>query len=150
MPTLLIVHHTPSPATHELLTSVRQGAGDDAIEDVDTVVVPALAAGPADVLAADGILVGTTANIGYMAGAVKHFFDQIYYPCLDACDKMPWGLWVHGNDDTTGAVRSVTTIATALGWRAVADPVTMTGTVTPADLEACWNLGATVAATLAA
>lgn len=150
MPRLLIVHHTPSPATHELLTSVRTGASDDAIENVETVVVPALAAGPADVLAADGILVGTPANIGYMSGAVKHFFDQIYYPCLGASENLPWGLWVHGNDDTTGAVRSVTSIATALGWRAVAEPVTTTGTPTPADRQACWNLGATVSATLAA
>jgi multimeric flavodoxin WrbA len=36
----------------------------------------ALAATASDVLAADGVLLGTTANIGYMSGALKHFLTR--------------------------------------------------------------------------
>ena len=53
-------------------------------------------------LEADGVLLGTPANIGYMSGALKHFFDTVYYPCLDATVGLPFGVYVHGNDDTAG------------------------------------------------
>ena len=42
------------------------------------VVRPALEATADDVLAADGYLLGTTANFGYMSGALKHFFDSTF------------------------------------------------------------------------
>ena len=148
MPTLLLVHHTPSPAMHSVLEAVRAGATDDAIEGVDVVVRPALAATAVDVLGADGYLLGTPANFGYMSGALKHFFDQVYYPCLDATVGRPYALYLHGNDDTAGAVRAVETIATGLRWRRVHQPVTIVGKPGRDDLDACWELGATVAAGL--
>lgn len=148
MPTLLIVHHTPSPSMQAMLEAVLAGARDEAIEGVEVVVRPALAATAVDVLAADGYLLGTPANIGYMSGALKHFFDQIYYPVLEATVGRPYALYVHGGSDTTGAVRSVETIATGLKWKRLHEPVTVLGTLDANDREACWELGATVAASL--
>ncbi len=149
MPRLLVVHQTTSPALEELLEAVLAGAGTDEIEGVEVAVRPALAASTVDVLAADGFVLGTPANIGYMSGALKHFFDQIYYPCRLATRGAPYGLYVHGNSDTAGAVRAVETIATGLGWQPVHAPVAVVGAPGAADREACWDLGATVAATLA-
>ncbi len=146
MARLLIVHHTTSPALQELLESVRSGAGTDELEGVEVVVRPALGTTVPDVLAADGYLLGTPANIGYMSGALKDFFDRIYYPCLEATGRRPYGLWVHGNDDTAGAVRAVESIAGALQWERVRPPVTIVGAPGKEDLEACWELGAVVAA----
>ena len=77
-----------------------------------------------------------------MSGALKHFFDGIYYPCLEATRRRPYGLYVHGGMDTTGAVRAVESIATGLQWRPVRPPVTVTGPPRQADLDACWDLGA--------
>jgi multimeric flavodoxin WrbA len=68
-----------------------------------------------DVLGADGYLLGTPANLGYMSGALKHFLDQIYYPCLEATVRRPYGLYVHGDSDTAGAVRAVEAITRGLG-----------------------------------
>jgi multimeric flavodoxin WrbA len=146
---LLIVHHTPSPATHTLLEAVRSGATADGIEGVEVVLRPALAATAIDVLEADGYLLGTPANIGYMSGALKHFFDQIYYPCLEATRRRPFGLYVHGGMDTGGAVRAVESITGGLQWRAIRPPVCVTGPPGKQDLEACWELGALLAAGLA-
>ena len=70
MARLLVVHHSPTPAVRGLAEAVVAGAGDGAIEGVEVVVRPALEARAADVLAADGYLLGTTANFGYMSGAL--------------------------------------------------------------------------------
>ena len=148
MPTLLIVHHTPSPNLQELFEAARAGATDDAIEGVEVVARPALRAGPADVLEADAYLLGTPANLGYMSGALKHFFDQIYYPCLEATKRRPYGVFVHGNNDTTGALTAIEKIATGLEWKRTQEPVSVIGEVTKADVDACWELGAALAASL--
>jgi multimeric flavodoxin WrbA len=149
MPRLLVVHHTPSPALQEMFEATVSGARTDEIEGVEVVIRPALTAAAADVLRADGYLLGTPANIGYMSGALKHFFDGIYYPCLEATRRRPYGLYVHGGMDTGGAVRAVEAIATGLQWRAVRPPVCVTGTPARPDLEACWELGALLAAEIA-
>ncbi|GAA2727072.1 flavodoxin family protein [Actinocorallia aurantiaca] len=146
MSRLLIVHHTPSPALQELLEAARSGASTDEVEGVETVTRPALSASVTDVLEADAILLGTPANIGYMAGALKHFFDTVYYPCLEAKPQLPYGLYVHGGNDVTGAVRAVESIAAGMSWKAVRPPVAVIGSVGKADLEACWELGALLAA----
>ena len=83
------------------------GATNDAIEGVEVVPRAALAATAIDVLDADGYVLGTPANLGYISGALKHFFDQIYYPCLDATVGRPFGFYLHGNSDTTGAARAI-------------------------------------------
>jgi len=149
MPTLLHVHHTTSPSVHAMFDAVQSGATDPRIEGVDVVTRAALQASVSDALAADGYLLGTPANLGYMSGALKHFFDQIYYPCLEATIGRPFGVYVHGNNDTTGALRAIEIATTGLRWREVQAPISVIGSPTRADLEACWELGAAVATGLA-
>ncbi len=98
-----------------------------------------------DVLAADAVVLGTPANIGYMSGALKHFFDTVYYPCLSETAGLPYALYVHGNNDTAGAVRAVESIAKGLSWHRHRPPVTVVGDLSRADREACWELGAVTA-----
>jgi multimeric flavodoxin WrbA len=159
VPKLLIVHHSPTPATRRLTDAVVAGAGDDAIEGVDVTVRSALEATLDDVLDADGHLIGTSANFGYMSGAVKHFFDSYFLELGGALAddgsaagaseaRKPYGLWVHGRYDTTGAVRSVQSIVGALPWRQAAPVLEVMGDVTDADLESARELGGTLAALL--
>jgi NAD(P)H-dependent FMN reductase len=146
MPRLLVVHHTASPALQAVLEAVKEGVA--MVDDVELVLRPALSAGAVDVLEADAVLLGTPANIGYMSGAMKHFFDTVYYPCLDATVGLPYGVYVHGNDDTTGALNSIQRITGALRWKQVAAPLSLIGPPAPDDLEACRELAATVAVQL--
>ena len=149
VPRLLIVHHTPSPSVHALLEAARSGATDPAIGPIEVVVKAALHATVADVLEADGYLLGTPANLGSMSGALKHFFDQIYYPCLEDTPGRPYGVFVHGNDDTAGAIRDIERIVTGLRWTLVQPVLSVVGHPAKADIEAAWELGAATAALLA-
>jgi multimeric flavodoxin WrbA len=165
MPVLLVVHHSPTPSVRSLASAVVAGANDDAIEGVEVVVRPALEATAADVLGADGYLLGTTANFGYMSGALKHFFDTVFLEAGGALGddgtgddgtgaaagggKKPYGLWVHGRYDTTGAVRSVQSIVQALPWVQAAAVLEVLGEVGEAERERGYELGGTLAALLA-
>jgi len=161
MPSLLVIHHSPTAATRSLLEAVLVGARDPQIEDVDVRAVAALAATAEDVLGADGYILGTTANFGYMSGAMKHFFDSTFLAIGGALDesggagtsvsptnKRPFGLFVHGRYDTTGAVRSVLSIVQALGWRRAHETLEVMGDVDDHHLTTAHELGATLAATL--
>src|SRR3954449_10276986 len=132
MARLLVVHHSPTGSVRALTDAAVAGANDDEIEGVEVVVRPALEANADDVLGADGFLLGTPANFGYMSGALKHFFDTIFLEAGGALGedgsagrmsggKKPFGLYVHGRYDTTGAVRSVLTIVQALPWSQAAE-----------------------------
>lgn len=160
MARLLIVHHSPTATVQALTDAVIRGAQDPAIEGVDVVVRAALDARAEDVLAADGFLLGTTANFGYMSGALKHFFDTIFLEAGGALTddgsagstpggKRPFGLWVHGRYDTTGAVRSVLSIVGALPWRQSAEVLEVIGDVGDGELDSAYELGGTIAALLA-
>src|SRR4051794_24325442 len=149
MSVLLVVHHTTSPALQALLEAVLDGTRAEGLDGVEVRVRPALTASMAEGLESDGFVLGTPANIGYLSGAMKHFFDGIYYPTLTAKPGAPYGLYVHGNNDTEGAVRAAESITKGMGWERVHAPVTIIGAPTKDDFEACWDLGATLAATLA-
>ncbi|WP_148612850.1 flavodoxin family protein [Nocardioides rubriscoriae] len=160
MPRLLVVHHSPTSLVRSLTDAVLAGTRDDAIERVEVVVRPALDATAADVLAADGYLLGTPANFGYMSGALKHFFDTVFLEVGGALDadgsgtataagRKPYGLWVHGRYDTTGAVRSVQSIVAALPWAQAAPVLEVLGEVGDREREQAYELGGTLAALLA-
>jgi multimeric flavodoxin WrbA len=164
MARLLVIHHSPTRAVAGITESVLAGCHDEAIEDVEIVACRALdfATGSAtadDILGADGYLLGTTANFGYMSGALKHVFDSTFLaiggslapdgsaaPVGGSTTGRPFGLYVHGRYDTTGAVRSVMSVAGALGWRQAFDILEVMGNVEEDALARAYELGATLAA----
>lgn len=161
MARLLLVHHSPTRAVRALTEAVLAGAGDDAVTGVEVMARPALEATAADVLAADGYLLGTPANFGYMSGALKHFFDSTFLQVGGALSDdgsagdsrgvtsgRPYGLYVHGRYDTAGAVRSVQSIVGALRWRQAAEVLTVIGDVTDEHRAAAYELGGTISALL--
>jgi multimeric flavodoxin WrbA len=131
-----------------MFEAVVSGATDPDIEGVEVLRRPALTVSPVEMLQADGYVLGTPANLGYISGALKHAFDQSYYQLLDSTRGRPFGLWLHSNEGTEGAERAVDGITGGLGWERVVKTVIVSGKPTKADVEACWNLGATVAAQL--
>jgi hypothetical protein len=144
---LILIAHTPSPNTARLRDAILAGAGSPGIA-VATRCLPPLEAGPDDVIAAQAVILLTTENLGYMSGALKDFFDRIYYPCLERTQGLPYALAVRAGHDGTGTRRAVETIVTGLRWRAVQEPLICRGEFREHFVSQCFELGAALAAGL--
>jgi multimeric flavodoxin WrbA len=147
---LLIVYHSQSGTTSQMAQAVIRGANHKDIEDVEVRVRDALEATQHDVLWADGYIFGTPENFGYMSGALKYFFDRIYYPCLDKIGGRPYALFIRAGNDGSGALASISRIVTGLAIREVQDPVLIAGEFDETRLAECEKLGMTMAAGLEA
>jgi multimeric flavodoxin WrbA len=147
---LLVVFHSRSGGTAAMTDAVVAGANDDAIEGVEVCVQRAFDTTVDDVRACNGIVLGTPENFGYMSGAIKDFFERIYYPLLDETQGLPYALFVKASTDGYGAVQSIERIVAGLHWKLVMPPVVVVGDLGPGDLERCQELGATIAAGLEA
>ena len=77
----------PSPATARLVESVVSGATDPEITGVELVCRAVLAAMAS--LGADGVVLGTPETSATRPGAVKYFFDQVFYVCARDTRGMP-------------------------------------------------------------
>lgn len=144
---LLIVHHTQSGNTGRLAEAVLRGA--QRVEECEAQLKRAFDAGTDDLLACDGLLLGTPENFGYMSGALKDFFDRTYYPCEGRLTGLPYAVFVSAGNDGTGAVREIDRIARGYGWKTVAEPLIVRKGVSTADLLQAEALGEAMAAGLA-
>lgn len=144
---LLIVHHSQSGNTDALAAAIREGAGAFA-DEVTLRSRRAFDATLDDLLWANGLLIGTPENFGYLSGAVKDFLDRTYYPAQGKLNGLPWAMFVSCNNDGSGAVSALERIALGYGWNKVAEPVLVRGEVTEAGLAQCRELGQMLAAGL--
>jgi multimeric flavodoxin WrbA len=147
---LLIVAHNPSPNTQKLVEATLRGATHEDIDGVEVKHIPPLQATPDDVLWADAIILGTTENFGYMSGALKDFFDRIYYPCIEQTGAMPFALYIRAGLDGTGTRIAVGKITTGLSWKAVQEPIILHGEYRSEFETQCEELGMLMAASLEA
>jgi len=147
---LLVVFQSRTGGTEALAEAAIAGATSDDIDEVEVHVRRAFDAVADDVRRCDGILLGTPENFGYMSGAMKDFFERIYYELLDETRGLPYTLFVKGSHDGEGAVRSVEKIATGLAWRTALPPVVVAGDIDDDALARCHELGLTFAAGLEA
>lgn len=140
---LLVVFHTQSGNTGRLAEAVVRGA--QRVDEIDTVVKRTFDAGVDDLLACDGLLLGTPENFGYMSGALKDFFDRTFYPCEGKLTGLPYAVFVSAGNDGSGAIREIGRIALGYGWKLVSDPVIARASVTGEALADCEALGEALA-----
>jgi len=149
MPRLLIVYHSQTGNTKAMAEAARQGATDPLIEGVDVRLKTVAHAGPADLLAAQGLLLGTPENFGYMSGGMKDFLDRTFYPVEGKLRPLPYAVFISAGNDGEGALRAIRRIAGGYPFVEVQDPIIARGDVEP-HLPACRELGMTLAAGLEA
>jgi multimeric flavodoxin WrbA len=147
MKTLLIVYHTGGVKTAQMAEAVERGARSEV--GVRVVMKRCAEAGPEDVLAADGLILGTPENFGYMSGMMKDFLERIFYACEGKVEGRPWALFVGAGQDGSGAVTSVERIVTGLRLKRVCDPVVVVKELKAGQITALEEMGAALAAGLA-
>jgi NAD(P)H-dependent FMN reductase len=157
---LLIVFHSLTNGTRQIAEAAASAAAQD--PDINVRLLTAADARSGDVLAADGYIFATPENLAAMAGRMKDFFDRTYYDALDRINGRPYGTLVCAGSDGQNAVRQIVRIATGWRLRSVADPIVICThaqtpdtilapkVIPPADLDRCRDLGAALAAGLAA
>ncbi len=144
---LLIVYHTQSGNTGRLAHASLRGA--QRVGETETVMKRAFEAGTDDLLACDGLLLGTPENFGYMSGALKDFFDRTFYPCEGKLTGLPFAVFVSAGNDGTGAVREIGRIALGYGWKSVAEALIVRKEVSDAALADAEALGEAMASGIA-
>lgn len=147
---LLIVFQSQSGTTSQMADAVIRGASHPDVDGVEVRVCNALEADADDLLWADGFILGTPENFGYMSGAMKYFLDRVYYECIDKINGMPYALFVRAGNDGSGALSSMRRILTGLAVKEVQDAVLIAGDFDAARLAECEELGLTMAAGLEA
>jgi multimeric flavodoxin WrbA len=162
---LLIVHHSMTGGTAQMARAAAAGArgADDGGTGAPRVTaLESRAARAEDVLEADGYLFATPENLAAMSGVMKDFFDRVYYPALDRLNGRPYATLICAGSDGRNAAQQIARIATGWRLRAVAEPLIVCThaqtteeilrpkVIAADDLRRCEELGATLAAGLAA
>ena len=146
MARLLFIAHAPSENTVALMeATTKRITGESKVE---LITKPPLEASAKDVLGADGVLIATTENIGYMAGLTKDFFDRSYNDMLETTTSKPVALYIRAGLDGTGTKRALEAIFTGLRWKLIAEPLILHGKWQADYPEQAAELGLTLAAGL--
>jgi|TARA_B110001454_G_scaffold21748_1_gene21105 multimeric flavodoxin WrbA len=145
---LVIIAHAPSDNTQRMLHALLKGARHPDISAVDVHYIAPLDVQPDDIKSAHAIIIGTTENLGYMAGLIKDVFDRCYYDCLDHTQGLPFCFYIRAGHDGTGTRRALETITTGLRWKLVQEPLICTGAFQEDFIKQCEDLGMTMAASL--
>lgn len=147
---LLIVYHTKTGNTGRLAEAVLKGASSELVTGVEIRVQSAREAGPEDLLWADGLLLGTPENFGYMSGALKDFLDRTFYEVEGRIQPLPCAVFISAGNDGSGALRAIRRIANGYPFIEVQEPVIAQGELSSEDLNRCEELGLALAAGLEA
>jgi multimeric flavodoxin WrbA len=142
---LLIVYHSKTGNTARLAEAALEGATAGDVSGVDVRFRAAGGAGAADLLWADGVLLGTPENFGYMSGAMKDFLDRTFYEVEGKLQPLPCGIFISAGNDGDGALRALRRIIRGYPFEEVQAPVVARGRIGADDLAACRELGMALA-----
>ncbi len=147
MKKILILYHSQSGNTEILAFAILKGILTQ--EGINTKIKKALEANLQDLLWCDAVLFGTPENFGYMSGALKHFFDQTYYPAkAQSFLNITYAIFISCENNGSGAAHQIDQIATGYPFKKSLKPLIIKGKIGEIQLKYAFEYGQTMAAGL--
>jgi multimeric flavodoxin WrbA len=146
MTKILIIYHSLGGANRKMAEAVA--AGVESIEGVEALLKPALETTLEDLTSCAGLAIGSPEYFGYMAGAVKDFFDRTYERARgdSRVFRKPFVIFINAGNDGTGALTSIERISRGFQFKKVLEPIIARGEITAEILAQCREMGQTIAA----
>jgi multimeric flavodoxin WrbA len=138
-PRLLIVYASQSGGAARLAEAVEHGACAESAAEVRR--LQGTTARIDDLLWCHALVIVTPENFGYMAGAVKDFFDRTYEPAQGKVANLPFAIVVRAGNDGSFALEAVERIARGYGFKRVAEPILSVGDDLEGPIARCEELG---------
>ena len=145
---LLVVSNSRTGSTNKLCVEAIADIKNSYNTSIITYSMDSLAATAKDVIQADAIILGSSENFGYMSGAMKVFFENVYYDVIEEKRGMPFGIIIKADTSGIGAYNGIVKITDALGWKEAIEPLMVVGCLTDFHLEQARLFGSTLAAGL--
>jgi len=142
---LLIVYHSKSGSTGKMAAAVLQGTQHPEVA-IEVRMRPAHEADVNDLFWADGLILGTPENFGYMSGMLKDFLERTFYPAEGKVEGLPYCIFISASNDGTGALTSLRRICSGYPFKEVQEPIISRGDLTPEILKQCEEFGLLMAA----
>jgi len=139
MARILIVYHSLGGNTRKMAQAVAEGARS--VAGTEVALKTGLEGTIDDLLACDGVALGSPDYFSYMAGGLKDFLDRTYYPSQGKVDGKPAAVFGSAGGPPDKILRI---LEQALAWfklKKVADSVGASGGVSAGALTACRELG---------
>ncbi len=123
---IIFISHSPSKNTKTLSDIVFNTVNSNDL-NINIELFSPLEISSESIKKSDGVIIGTTENFGYMAGATKDFFDRCYNELLDNTQGLPVFYYIRAGLDGEGTVRAIDKILLGLKWRQVLKPIVLKG-----------------------
>jgi multimeric flavodoxin WrbA len=145
MTDVLIIFHSQTGNTEKLACAVAQGVNET--EDARAMLRSAAEATAVDLKNCGAAVICSPEYFGYMAGAIKDFFDRTYEELKDdpAVHKKPYAVVISAGNDGSFALSHIERICIGYRLKKVQHPIVCKGPVTEEMISTCFELGRTIA-----
>lgn len=94
-----------------------------------------------DLLACDVVAFGSPVYFGYMAGALKDFFDRVFYTVRGKIDDKPYAAFSSGGAGGKQALDSIDRVSMSFKLKKALEGVVASGKPSSKVLEECKQVG---------
>jgi multimeric flavodoxin WrbA len=145
MADILIIFHSQTGNTEKLARAVAQGVNET--EHARAILKQAIDTVARDLKDCSAVVICSPEYFGYMAGAVKDFFDRTYEELKDDATvyKKPFSVVISAGNDGSFALSHIERICKGYRLKKVQDPILCKGEITEEALTRCFELGSTIA-----